>query len=386
MLTRQVFKYILTCALVLFIAVSYTGCGTSTPPSFPTERLKLAIPGEFELTSPLTILQGQKVNIDSNAENYLFQNCEVWIVSGDTQISSSEFVNSQVLVEQKNNVVFDRVIFRDLNQYEETALRVSDSKGVVVANCQFIDNFIGFGIHSSSVEVAKNRFEGNNGHNALVIGEGSSAKVEGNYFYGSFPHAILIMNREGSTEAKVDITRNFIEQTGEDAINFEDYRNAAPSNVSNNVIVNSGWSALVVEYNSWGANVTIENNWIEGTGISWKLPTHSLQPERFQAGWGHGILIEDSSQVQVVNNRILSVTENGIEVKNSRDAVLQGNGLSCSQLGIGVHRYEEASLYRGFSPLAQENAGASQVTASDNTIYKAQKDYDVDEWSQLVIQ
>jgi len=66
--------------------------------------------------------------------------------------------------------------------------------------------------------------------------------------------------------------------------------------------------------------------------------------------------------------------------------IVEGNGINCSQAGIGVHQYQEASLHRSFSPLAQENADGSQVTASDNIIYVAQKEYDVDEQSQLVAQ
>ena len=66
--------------------------------------------------------------------------------------------------------------------------------------------------------------------------------------------------------------------------------------------------------------------------------------------------------------------------------LLQDNGINCSQIGIRVHQYEEASLYRSFSPLAQENADGSQVIASDNVVYATEDDYDVDEWSQLVTQ
>ncbi|MCK4262881.1 MAG: right-handed parallel beta-helix repeat-containing protein, partial [Dehalococcoidia bacterium] len=126
-------------------------------------------------------------------------------------------------------------------------------------------------------------------------------------------------------------------------------------------------------------------NWIEGTGIDWKLPAHPLQPDRFQAGWAHGILVEDSSKVRIMNNRILSAAENGIEVKNGRDVTVEGNGISCSEVAIGVHRYQEASVYRSFSPLAQENADGSRVTAGGNIIYAAQEDYDVDEGSRLEV-
>lgn len=388
MLMSKLFGQMLAGMLVLLLAA---GCASGKTPDlpatpFPTEQPNLIITDKFELAAPLTVLQGQKVEIGNNVVNHSFQNCEVWITGDGLEISSSEFVNSTVSIAHRSNIVFDRVIFEGLNQYETAALSFYNCNDVIVRNSQFVNNYIGLGVHSSSAEIVANRFEGNNGHNALVIGEGSSVSVVGNYFYGSFPHAMLILNREGSAEARVDITHNFIDQTGEDAIDFEDYRNAAPSNVSNNVITNSGWSALVVEYNSWEANITIENNWIEGTGIDWKLPTHPLQSDRFQPGWAHGILVEDSSQVQIINNRILSVPENGIEVKNSRGVIVQGNGINCTQAGIGVHQYQEASLHRSFSPLAQENANGSQVTASDNIIYAAQKEYDVDEQSQLVAQ
>jgi hypothetical protein len=370
---------------VLVILVAGCAGESAAPPEtfpFPTERPELSLPEVFELEPPLTVVQDQSVEIDSDIANYSFQDCEVWISADGLEITDSEFINSPVSAAGRNDIVFDGVIFRELNQYETTALSLYECTNITVTNCQFVANFIGLGMHSSSAIIEANRFEGNNGHNALVIGEGSAAEVTGNYFYGSFPHAMLIMNREASPQAWVNISRNFIEQSGEDAIDFEDYRGAAAS-VSDNVIVNTGWSALVVEYNSWGADITLEGNWIEATGIDWGLPTHPLQPDEFQPGWGHGILIEDSNAVAIINNRILAAGENGIELANSRDVLIEGNGISCALVGIGLHRYNEGSLYRPFSPLAPENADGSQATASGNVIYEAQKEYDVDEASQL---
>lgn len=378
---RKLFIPILA-VLVLLLAAGCAG-GETTPP-FPTERPDLVIPDRFKLSEPLTVLQDQPVEIDSNVANCSFQNCEVWIAGDGLEITDSEFINSPVSVAQRSNIVFDGVIFEELNQYERAALNLYECRDVTIRNCQFVNNYIGLGVHGSTAEILANRFEGNNGHNALLIGEGSSAEVAGNYFYGSFPHAILILNREESAQASVNISYNLIDQTGGDAIDFEDYRNAAPTSVSNNVIINTGWSALVVEYNSWEANITLENNWIEGTGIDWELPTHPLQPEGFQPGWAHGILIEDSSTVRVINNRILAAAENGIELKNSREVIVEGNGINCSQAGIGVHQYQEVSFYRSVSPLAPGDAAGSQATASGNIIYEAQMDYDVDEQSQLV--
>jgi parallel beta-helix repeat protein len=378
---RKLFGLLLAGMLALWLA---SGCSSALP--FPTTQPTLTIPDAFELSGPLTIIENQPVTIDSNIANYSFQDCEIQIVGDDLTITNCGFINSPVSVANRSNITFDGVIFANLAQNERAALNCYSSHNLVIINCQFINNYIGLGIHCSTAQVLGNRFEGNNGHNALLIGEGSSVEVTGNYFYGSFPHAILILNREGSPEASVNISYNFIAQTGQDAIDFEDYLNAAPSTVSHNVIINTGWSAVVVEYNSWQSSITIESNWIEATGIDWQLPVHPLQPEPFQPGWAHGILVEDSSQVQIINNRILAAPQNGIEVTNSREIVVQGNGIDCSLAGIGVHQYQQASLYRSFSPLAPENADGSQVTASDNIIYQAQRDYDVDEESQLVIQ
>jgi len=175
------------------------------------------------------------------------------------------------------------------------------------------------------------------------------------------------------------------EQTGEDAINFEDYRNASPSRVAGNIIRDTGWSAVNVEYNSWNSNITISGNWIEGTGIEWDLPVHSLQLDVFQSGWGHGILIEDSSRVTIEYNRILSAGENGIEVRNGRDIIIRGNGISCVQTGIGAYAYHSSSLSRPFSPLSPENAGGTQATASNNIIYEAGREFEVDDLSELII-
>jgi len=254
MSAKQICNQILAGLLILLVTANCVSCNTSepaTPVTFPEARPDFNVTIQFELRNLTTTLTGQKVEINQNIENYQFQNCEVCLRSDGIEISNCLFDNSLVFVDGVKNIVFDRVIFQNLNQYEKTALNINNSQAIVVRSSKFVGNYIGLGVHSSSVEIVADRFEDNNGHNALVVGEGSSAIVEGNYFYGSFPHAILIMNREGVPEAMVDISGNIIDQTGEDAIDFEDYRNAAPSNVSNNLITNSGWAAVVIEYNSW---------------------------------------------------------------------------------------------------------------------------------------
>jgi parallel beta-helix repeat protein len=386
MLTKQALSLAF---LIILISLSSSGCNdndtskSSASFPFPAEPPDVTIPIEFELDGQLTTIQGQRVHFNSDIENQRFSNCEVSFTGQDMQIRNCEFIDSTVYINDSEDILLERVVFRNLDKYEQATLSLNDSNNITIRDCQFKANYIGLGIHSSSVFISKNRFEHNNGHNALLIGEGSSAEVSGNYFYGSFPHAILVLNRESSEQAAVDIHHNLIDQTGEDAIDFEDYRGASASRVFANIITNSGWSAIIVEYNSWEANITIQNNWIERTGIPWELSVHPLQPDRFQAGWGHGILVEDSSQVSIINNRILLTSGNGIEITNGRNITVAGNGITCSQVGIGLHSFNESSLHRDFSPLTQENAGGSQAIVYDNTIFKSRQDYEVDEFSQL---
>ena len=351
--------------------------------SFPAERFSLPVPDSYSLGPPAVVVENEKRSIGGSIQGYLFRDCEVSIEGNDLQIKECEFINSPVFVNRKNSISFERVIFQGLNRYEQAALTVYDADYVSVTDCRFLDNYIGLGVHKSDALVKRNRFENNNGHNALVIGEGASVVASENYFYGSFPHAILVMNRENSPAAAFTITGNTIDQTGEDAIDIEDYRNASPGVVSHNVITNTGWSAVVVEYNSWAANVNISDNWIENTGIEWRLNTHPLQPDSFRSGSGHGVLIEDSSMVLVENNRITASNQCGIDIINGRNIAVRGNGIDCAETAIRARGYMEASLYRHFSPLLKENAGGSRVVVFDNRIYEASSDYEVDAVSEI---
>lgn len=370
------------------VASFLSGCSAGETPEsvpFPTTAPEIAIPDVITPGGLQEQVSGEKYHLDSSISGYLFTDSEVMISGDNIEIGNTIFINSQVFVNGRSNVVFRDSIFKELDKYEKAALNVYESENITVMHCRFLNNYIGMGIHVSEAVVKENRFENNNGHNALVIGEGSQAVLEGNYFYGNFPHAILAMNRESLPQAKVDIINNLFEQTGEDAINFEDYRNASPSRVAGNIIRDTGWSAVNVEYNSWNSNITISGNWIEGTGIEWDLPVHSLQTDVFQSGWGHGILIEDSSRVTIEYNRILSAGENGIEVRNGRDIIIRGNGINCVQTGIGAYAYHSSSLSRPFSPLSPENAGGTQATASNNIIYEAGREFEVDDLSELII-
>jgi parallel beta-helix repeat protein len=374
--------------LVPFLFLS--GCGENGNPTdmesytFLSEPPQITMPQEPVLPEPANIIEDRKVGYTENLTNHRFINCEISIKGKDIAVSNCEFINCIIYIDNSADILFENSIVRDLNKYEETSLRLYKTDNITVTRCLFVDNYIGLGVSECSAYISENRFIRNNGHNALVIGHGSRVEVTGNYFYGSFPHAILVLNREADPQAAVVIHNNLIDQTGEDAINFEDFRNADTSLVVENVITNTGWSAVLIEYNSWESNITVKGNWIEGTGIPWDLPLHPLNQENFSPGWGHGILIEDSSKVTVIDNRILGAVENGIEVTNAQDITVKNNGISAVGAGIGLHRYHESSLYREFSPLLPENAGNAVVSVAGNIFMETSEDYNLDDSSELI--
>jgi hypothetical protein len=88
--------------------------------------------------------------------------------------------------------------------------------------------------------------------------------------------------------------------------------------------------------------------------------------------------------VTVLDNRILGAVETGIEVVNAQGIILENNGISAAGAGIGLHRYNESSLSREYSPLQSKNAGNAVVSASGNSFLETEQDYYVDEFSKLI--
>ena len=61
-----------------------------------------------------------------------------------------------------------------------------------------------------------------------------------------------------------------------------------------------------------------------------------------------GYLVEDSSKVQILNDPILAVAENGIEIKNSRDVILQDNRVNIPAASCGIFSLEFYKLLLGW--------------------------------------
>ena len=78
----------------------------------------------------------------------------------------------------------------------------------------------------------------------------------------------------------------------------------------------------------------------------------------------------------LVNNTIVANAGSGIGCINAKDVLLVGNMVSGNEVGVSVRPYDEGSLIREFSPLLEEDAGASSVSIRGNII----EDNVVDDW------
>ena len=71
----------------------------------------------------------------------------------------------------------------------------------------------------------------------------------------------------------------------------------------------------------------------------------------------------------VRGNIIVDSQGNGIDIKNSRETTLEGISVTRNVFGVSVIKYLESCLTRGFSPMAEENAGYSFVTRIGNIVF-----------------
>ena len=378
------------------------GCDSST-----TATPKPEIPPPLRLSPPelvtLPVLDqtfsNQRIQVIKDIRGTLFQNCtlEVRGENGIT-ITDSMFINSRIYIEESQNIKFSNNIIRDFYVWEEPAINIHACKHILIDHNEIKNNSIGVTIsESSDTEIRDNIFEANNQHNALVLG-GTSADVHGNVFLFNFPHAMLIMNRAADPSVQVNIYSNIFDRNIEDAINFEDFRGSNQiSRVYNNRVTATGWAGINVEYNSWNANLIIEDNYIDSNGLMTDeiideggqlisiYPPPGDQPDPYSPGWMHGIKIEDASGVIVRGNIIVNNRGSGIDIMNSRQITLAENFVTRNVFGVSVAKYLESSLTRGYSPIAEENAGYSFVTRIDNIVFdNIEEDWFVEEGSQLI--
>ena len=309
---------------------------------------------------------GRTIAIIFDTDSARFENCTVTVRTSGVKITRSEFINSRIFFESASDIVFADNIVRDYPIYEKPAISVYDSEEIIFRHNCIKNNSIGVSVaESQNITFENNIFDNNYQHNAIAMYK-SSGEVSGNLFKYNFPHGILVhfIPKYGA----VNIHDNIFFMNVEDAINFEDWANAKDeSRIYNNIITKTAWAGINIEYNSWNANILIENNYISESGYTIeKFPN----PSEWSNGWKHGIKLEDCSGIIVKNNTILDNNENGIDIRNCKNVTLQKNTVTRNDIGIFVGGPSPYSFTREISPLSRENAGPSIVIFKDNYVFK----------------
>lgn len=314
---------------------------------------------------------GEEVFITSDVDSMRFNNCNVYVKGSGINITRSEFTKSRIFLESVSHIMFSDNIVKDFPIYEEPAIKVSESRNIIFRHNEIVNNSVGIAIgESQDVIVQNNIFNSNYQHNAVSMYR-SSGNISGNHFKYNFPHGVLVHFIPEQGKTTVNIHENIFFMNIEDAINFEDWANAPDiSRISNNIITKTAWAGINIEYNSWNANIHIENNYINESGYPIELfPKNPNAPEEWGNGWEHGIRLEDCSGVIVKDNIILDNNENGIDIRNCRDVTLTGNTITGNDVGIISGGANPYSFIRDISPLSAENAAPSIVFYKDNHIY-----------------
>lgn len=341
-------------------------CPIPEPPGIQ-EPEPISLPSDLE-----NRCSGGEVLISSDTDSARFEGCTVFVKESGISITRSEFVNSRIFFEFVSDVVFSDNIVRDYSVHEEAAITVGVSENIVLRHNHIKDNAVGVAVgESQNTRIEDNIFDSNYQHNAIAMYK-SSGEVSGNLFRYNFPHGILVHFVPEHGETAVYIHDNMFLMNVEDAINFEDWSDAKDeSKIYNNIIARTAWAGINVEYNSWNANILIENNHISESGYPIEVfPKNPNAPEKWDNGWGHGIKIEDCSGITVKDNTILDNDENGIDIRNCRNVTLQGNTVAGNNIGIFIGGPDPGSFTRDVSPLSEENAGPSIVSYKDNHVFK----------------
>jgi parallel beta-helix repeat protein len=314
---------------------------------------------------------GGEILISSDTDSARFEGCTVFVKGSGISITRSEFINSRIFLELVSDIVFSDNVVRDYPVCEEAAVVVGASRNIVLRHNHIRDNTVGMAIgESQDIKVEDNIFDDNYQHNAIAMYK-SSGEVSGNLFRYNFPHGILVHFVPEQGDTTVHIHDNIFFMNIEDAINFEDWSDAKDeSRVYNNIITRTAWAGINIEYNSWDANILIQNNHVGESGYPIKaFPKNQNTSEEWSNGWEHGIKLEDCSGVTVRDNTILDNNGNGIDIRNCRDVTLQGNTVTGNDVGVFTGGPDPGSFTRDVSPLSEENAGPSIVSIVENYIF-----------------
>ena len=86
----------------------------------------------------------------------------------------------------------------------------------------------------------------------------------------------------------------------------------------------------------------------------------------------------------IEENVAVNNSGSGLDVKNAQSILLESNIIAQNTVGVSLAKFQESSLEREFSPLAPQNAGYSEVTATSNSVFgNTEENYFVEKGSSL---
>lgn len=377
-------KSLLLASILVLAAIAYAVLRGQTA----EKKIDIPEPPSIEAPEPVILPEQlvphvrETMDISKSISGHSFEGCTLTIIGREgVSLSSCFLLDSKIIIENSREIEVSDSRITGYYVHESASIQIRDVEGLLIHHNEIVNNSVGVSIGGCrDVEISCNLFEANDQHNAVTGLNCEGGRIHGNVFRFNFPHALMIMNREANPRVQLEIYGNVFDRNIEDAVNFEDFTSELTTKVHGNHINSTGWAGINVEYNSWGANIVIEGNYIDYNGLLTEerldgegrpkdtYPTHDHQPEPYSPGWGHGVKLEDCSGVTVRGNIIVSNKESGIDIRNARNITLEENTIALNRIGVSIMCFHESSLTREFSPLSPEDAGASTVEAMGNTV------------------
>lgn len=364
------------------IAAERTGGADARALPIPTPP-PLATPEPVPLPQPTAEYKDQTLQITEDVRGARFENCTLEVQDArGLVISGNLLVNSRIVVKNSADVTIADNVIRDYYNTPDAVIRAYDSPRFLVQHNFIADNTGGiYMVGCPGAVIRQNIFEGNDQKSGVILYAPDGAKVQGNLFRYNYPNAVYILNPDGAAHAQFDILDNTMTANVGDAIKIQTYSSSRTSRIQGNRITLSGWAGINIEWNSWDANIVIEGNYIDHSGMltvdildeegrpTSIYPAHEHQTAPYgPAGWREGVRLEDCSGIVLRDNVIVNNGGNGVDIRNGRGIVIDGGLISRNAIGLRLGRFRESSLTRPMSPLAPEDAGDSRVSLTDPTI------------------
>src|SRR3989337_1945884 len=138
-------KIVLLLALIIIVCAGtvlfYLKTISSEPASIITTQSqpydlppKLTPPKPVTLPFPQSVCSGSTFQVTNNLQNARLENCVVFIKGNDLIISTVEFINSPVVVENSSRITFKDVVFSRSNDFPSLPKKVTKEVAIFLVN------------------------------------------------------------------------------------------------------------------------------------------------------------------------------------------------------------------------------------------------------------